>query len=365
MAMSSHPPAPARDPSLVAAIEQRPFPELPFVPESRVPRGQHLDQVRHLLPCPRPIPEVEEYVIEIPARDGYPIPTVVYRPGASATTAGGSEPRRHPLIILYHEGGFAMGDRTDEESNARLFVRDHGAVCLNPEYRLAPEHKFPTGILDCWDVLRWAAKNAASQLGADAASAGFILGGSSAGANISSVLVNLSRRDGMQPPITGQWLSVPFLIPPELVPAQYRHEYKSMWANSTDPVLPPLSDGPDDWTTHGFVTDVVGADAESSLFSPFAKEWYPGEASITNSPSPFPRTFFQVAGLDPLRDHALVYEKVLRTEWKVPTRLVLYEGFGHMFWTNWPQMERCKDYWRDLGDGMKWLLRASGDDIRG
>ena len=46
------------------------------------------------------------------------------------TPAGGS-----PLIVLYHEGGWAMGDLTDEEVNARLFSRELGAVCVNVDYR--------------------------------------------------------------------------------------------------------------------------------------------------------------------------------------------------------------------------------------
>jgi acetyl esterase/lipase len=36
---------------------------------------------------------------------------------------------------MYHEGGWSMGDLTDEDLNCRMFSRDLGTVCVNVEYR--------------------------------------------------------------------------------------------------------------------------------------------------------------------------------------------------------------------------------------
>ncbi|KAK7425596.1 hypothetical protein QQZ08_007919 [Neonectria magnoliae] len=347
MDTASHP---HRNPDLQAAISRRPFPGFPFVPENRGARRQHLDSVRHLLPVPGPVPEVIEHVHLVEARDGHKVPTKSYRPASSSASG-----EKRPLVVLFHEGGWVMGDATDEDSNARLFARDLGVVCLNPEYRLAPEHAFPTGVLDCWDTLKWAATNA-SLLGADPTQ-GFIVGGSSAGANVAAVLTRLAMKENLQPPITGQWLCVPYLLPPELVPATYRDSYSSMWTNRSDPVLGPLLEGPEDKTTGSFIDTMLKADAHSPLFSPFAEEWYPpsDDASRGREHKP-PKAFFQVAGLDPIRDHGLIYRRVLDEECGVATRLELYEGFGHMFWTNWPELERSQDYWRDMASGIKWLL---------
>jgi acetyl esterase/lipase len=55
----------------------------------------------------------------------------VYQPVAGAP-AGGS-----PLIIMYHEGGWSMGDLSDEDLNCRMFSKELGAVCVNVEYRYA------------------------------------------------------------------------------------------------------------------------------------------------------------------------------------------------------------------------------------
>ena len=123
-----------------------------------------------------------------------------------------------------------MGDLSDEEVNCRLlFSRDLGAVCVNVEYRLAPDHPFPTWINDAWDALQWCAQHA-SELGADP-SQGFIVGGGSAGGNIAAVLAHIARDEQLSPPLTGQYLSVPAImcfLPPSHIPAQYRSEYLSI-----------------------------------------------------------------------------------------------------------------------------------------
>jgi hypothetical protein len=60
--------------------------------------------------------------------------------------------------------------------------------------------------------------------------------------------------------------------------------------------------------------------------------------------------------MDPLRDESLIYDRALREEWGVDTQLVVYSGYGHMHWTNYPQTCAAKLYWQDMVDGMRWLL---------
>lgn len=82
----------------------------------------------HLRILPGSIPEVKEVDRKIPVRDGAEITVRIYTP--VRVPEGGC-----PLIVMYHEGGWSMGDLTDEEVNCRLFSRDLGAVCLNVDYR--------------------------------------------------------------------------------------------------------------------------------------------------------------------------------------------------------------------------------------
>lgn len=98
--------------------------------EIRASRAEHLQKLRHLYPIPGPIPdEVAESMHAAPARDGYSIRVRVYQP-VKGSPEGGS-----PLVMMYHEGGWSMGDLTDEDLNCRMFARDLGCVCVNVEYR--------------------------------------------------------------------------------------------------------------------------------------------------------------------------------------------------------------------------------------
>ena len=62
--------------------------------------------------------------------------------------------------------------------------------------------------------------------------------------------------------------------------------------------------------------------------------------------------------MDALRDDGSIYERVLREEWGVETRLDLYSGYGHMFFMNWPEMNESQKWWKNMVDGMRWLLQS-------
>lgn len=93
-------------------------------------RATHLQSLRHLYPIPGPIPDtVVESTHQVPTRDGNSIVVKIYQP-KTGPPEGGS-----PLVLMFHEGGFCMGDLTDEDMNCRLFCKELGTVCVNVEYR--------------------------------------------------------------------------------------------------------------------------------------------------------------------------------------------------------------------------------------
>lgn len=141
-----------------------------------------------------------------------------------------------PLVVMYHGGGFCLGTPESEEQSCRSIVQALGAVCLSASYRLAPEWKFPYSITDAWDALRWAAANAGS-FGADP-SKGFVIGGTSAGGNITAVLAHLARDEGLSPPLTGEYLAIPAVCPNDRFPEKYKHLLYSYEQNAMAPVLP-------------------------------------------------------------------------------------------------------------------------------
>jgi acetyl esterase len=232
---------------------------------------------------------------------GGDVPIRVY---ASATASPG--PR--PLVVYFHGGGFVFGGglRMGDWicSQVALTV---GAVVVAADYRLAPVHKFPAAVEDCYAAVVWAAKNAA-ELGAEGP-----LGvmGESAGGNLSAVACLLARDRG-GPAISHQALiypatdmtahdqsaaPLPFLSPEEMT--AYRRMYLGTDGDPADPMASPL---------------------------------------LAEDHGKLPLALIQVAEHDPLRPEGVRYAAALRAA-GVPVRLTTYVGMPHGF-LNFPGLSR-------------------------
>jgi len=60
--------------------------------------------------------------------------------------------------------------------------------------------------------------------------------------------------------------------------------------------------------------------------------------------------------MDPLRDEGLIYERELREECGVKTRLDMYPGLPHGFRTFFPSLKSCHKMIDDTLKGVEWLL---------
>ena len=113
---------------MVDALKQRPIPDMAGGdPDAslitiRKNRADFLAKLRHLYPIPSKPDSVKELYHTVKARDGYDIPIKI-------TTPAKSSPQKSPLVVLYHEGGWCVGDFTDEDHDAWQFSRDLNAVC--------------------------------------------------------------------------------------------------------------------------------------------------------------------------------------------------------------------------------------------
>lgn len=162
--------------------------------------------------------------------DGTELRVRVYQPAEPPSDGS-------PLVVMYHGGGFCIGMPEGEEQTCRNLVQAFGVVCFSMQYRLAPQWKFPYAITDSWDALKWAAKNGKS-FGADLGK-GFVIGGTSAGANITAVLAHLARDEGLEPKLTGQYLAIPPVGNSEgAIPEKYLDRWLSYEQNTKVPVLP-------------------------------------------------------------------------------------------------------------------------------
>lgn len=99
-------------------------------------------------------------------------------------------PAPHPAILWIHGGGFVMGNAAQDDDTCRRFARALGAVVAAVEYRLAPEHSFPTPLHDCYDALAWLASRV------DVDPERVAIGGASAGGGLAAGLALLARDRG-------------------------------------------------------------------------------------------------------------------------------------------------------------------------
>lgn len=87
------------------------------------------------------------------------------------------------LLVFFHGGGFVMGDLDTHDDACRLICQHAGMPVLSVDYRLAPEHPYPTAVHDTEETLAWLLAHK-ERFGADYIS----VGGDSAGANLSAVV---------------------------------------------------------------------------------------------------------------------------------------------------------------------------------
>ena len=141
------------------------------------------------------IAEVQD--LTIPAADGHAIPLRLYRP------ALGSEPA--PVLLWLHGGGWVIGDLDTYDSLCAEAARTLGITVLAVDYRMGPEVRFPSAADDCIDAARWLA---GSPAGIGHAVTGLVIGGDSAGGNLTAVLCQ-ELGDSLAVPILAQWLIYP------------------------------------------------------------------------------------------------------------------------------------------------------------
>ena len=105
---------------------------------------------------------------------------------------GGAGPL--PVAIYFHGGGWVTGNADALSNTCRWFADRLGAIVVNVDYRLAPEHPYPAAFEDCAKVTEWLSKNAGELGGNPQRLAVF---GDSAGGNLSAAVAQWCRDKGI------------------------------------------------------------------------------------------------------------------------------------------------------------------------
>lgn len=212
----------------------------------------------------------------------YEVPVRIYLPKEG-------EPEDWSVILFFHGGGWVTENIDNYERVCARMAQATNRMVISVGYRLAPEYKFPTGLMDCYAVAKavYTDHNVFHKEPED-----IVLMGDSAGGNLAAA-VSLMARD------RGEFYPKKQVL---IYPALY-------WDYSEKSPFPSVRKyGSEYLLTSGKMRDYINLYASSEqdkankYFAPLLETDY----------SHLPQTLILTAEYDPLRDEAEMYGERLK-----------------------------------------------------
>jgi len=242
---------------------------------------------------------VNDSVLPGPAGD---VPVRIYRnEGASGT------------FVYFHGGGFTIGDLDTHDEVCRQLALQSNSTVMAVHYRLAPEAPFPAAVEDAWAALQWADAHRL-ELGGSPSSK-IVVGGDSAGGNLSAVVALMARDSGLD-------LAAQLLV------------YPGTKSNDTSPSMIENAEG--------YVLDRDTVDWFMAQYDADPLDWRASPSGATSHKGVAP-ALVVTAQYDPLRDQGADYAQLLEAA-GVRVTYSNYEGMVHIFFQLGPVVEsaaRC------------------------
>ncbi|RYG59604.1 MAG: alpha/beta hydrolase [Alphaproteobacteria bacterium] len=113
-------------------------------------------------------------------------------------TKTGEDVKNKPVIVYFHGGGWVIANTKVYEASIMALARKTGAVVMAPQYRQAPEDRFPAAHEDAFAAYQWAMANAKTY-NADANRIAVV--GESAGGNLAANVGIMTRQAKMKQPV--------------------------------------------------------------------------------------------------------------------------------------------------------------------
>jgi acetyl esterase len=229
--------------------------------------------------------------LHIPTRDGAQLRAKLWAAERQANA---------PVLLYFHGGGFTVGSPETHEVLCKHLAHLAHCTVVSLDYRLAPEHTFPTAHNDALDALQWLVQNA-KELGVD--SDRVAIGGDSAGGTLTAATAIAARDAGIQ--LTLQMMFYPGVAPDHMPSA---HTFDK-----------------------GFLLEKASIDYFYGHYLPNAKDrqdsrFSPLLADVQNvAPA-----WIGLAECDPLVDEGMAYADHLRLA-GVSVDLEIYKGVVHSF----------------------------------
>lgn len=253
--------------------------------------------------------------IKIPAGQ-HDIPARLYVPNSLS---------RHGLVVFYHGGGYVIGNLETHDHVCRDLASQIGSMVISIDYRLAPEHKYPAAVDDCFVSARWAFEHA-KDLDIDPSK--IVLAGDSAGATLAAVTALRLRDQGFELPLA-QVLVYP-------VTDYHTPATPSYIENATGYVLTRAA-------MIRFWDEYLSDPVQAS--HPYTS---PLKAASLKD---LPQTLLLTAEFDPLRDEGVKYADRLRESGVVVTHWN-FDGLIHGFFRMSLASKRAKE---SVTDTARWI----------
>jgi acetyl esterase/lipase len=237
-----------------------------------------------------------------------------------------------PALYWIHGGGYVMGDIDMDDRLMKQMVKRIGCVAVSVDYRLAPEHPFPTPVEDCYTGLKWLFAHA-DELGVEPAR--IAIGGPSGGGGLTAGL-GLLARDRKEVQVAYQLLIYPMIDDRNATAAAHAITDPRVWNRESNRL---------GWKAY------LGRDGGGADVSPYAA------ATRATDLSNLPPTYISVGTLDLFVDENIDYAQRL-IQAGVPTELHVYPGAFHGFDMFAPSARVSKQFKADRDNALKRALHG-------
>ncbi|MDI1321311.1 MAG: alpha/beta hydrolase [Algoriphagus sp.] len=210
-------------------------------------------------------------------------------------------PKNSPVIVYFHGGAFVLPWTNVSVTYAALLAQSFNAIVVGVDYRVAPEHPFPTPNDDCYATLIWTIQNIKKW---DGNPNQIIVAGESAGATLAATVVIKAKNEQLKN-IKYQILDCPVSYIP-LKTDSYQ-KFKNGYFLEEDEML---------FGIESYLPN------EADYTNPLAMPFY------ADSFSNLPPAFVITSEFDPLRDTGRDYAKKL-IDAKIPTIHKEIKGMLH------------------------------------